>query len=44
VPQLQDTGVDEVILALRESRKRNEPLFIDVQDEEDGERVQIYIG
>lgn len=44
VPQLQDTGVDEVILALRESRKQNEPLFIDVQDEEDGERVQIYIG
>ncbi len=44
VPQLQDTGVDEVILALRESRKRSEPLFIDVQDEEDGEQVQIYIG
>ena len=44
VPQLQETGVDEVIVALRESRKRNEPLFIDVQDEEDGERVQIYIG
>lgn len=44
VPQLQDTGVDELILALRESRKQNEPLFIDVQDEEDGERVQIYIG
>jgi hypothetical protein len=44
VPQLQDTGVDEVILALRESRKRDEPLFIDVQDGEDGERVQIYIG
>jgi hypothetical protein len=44
VPQLQDTGVDDVILALREGRKRNEPLFIDVQDEEDGERVQIYIG
>jgi len=44
VPQLQETGVDEVILALRASRKRNEPLFIDVQDEEDGERVQIYIG
>lgn len=44
VPQLQETGVDELILALRESRTRDEPLFIDVQDEEDGERVQIYIG
>jgi hypothetical protein len=44
VPQLQETGVDEVIAALRDGLKRNEPLFIDVQDEEDGERVQIYIG
>jgi len=44
VPQLQDTGVDEVILAVRESASKGEPLFIDVQDDEDGERVEIYIG
>jgi hypothetical protein len=44
VPQLQDTGVDEVILAVRDSASRGEPLFIDVQDDEDGERVELYIG
>ncbi len=44
VPQLKETGVDEVIIALRDSSSRDEPLFIDVQDGEDGERVQVYIG
>jgi hypothetical protein len=44
VPQLQDTGVDEVILAVRDSATRGEPLFIDVQNDEDGERVELYIG
>ena len=44
VPQLQETGVDDLIIALREGVGTDEPLFIDVQDEEDGERVQVYIG
>ncbi|MBN1661317.1 MAG: hypothetical protein JXA93_23185 [Anaerolineae bacterium] len=44
VPQLRDTGVDELILALRDSKVSDEPLFIDVQDKEEGERVQIYLG
>jgi hypothetical protein len=44
VPQLRDTGVDEVILAVRDSASRGEPLFIDVQDDNDGERVELYIG
>ncbi len=44
VPQLQETGVDDVILALRDSAAHGEPLFIDVADEQDGERVEIYIG
>jgi hypothetical protein len=44
VPQLQDTGIDEVIMAVRDSASRGEPLFIDVQDDEDGERVELYIG
>ncbi len=44
VPQLRDTGVDEVILAVRDSASRGEPLFIDVQDDEDGERVELYLG
>ena len=44
VPQLRDTGVDEVILAVRESASRGEPLFIDVQNDEAGERVELYLG
>jgi len=42
VPQLKETGVDEMILALRDTNQE-EPFFMDVQDEEDGEQVQIYI-
>jgi hypothetical protein len=44
VPQLRETGVDELILALRDSRVRGEPLFVDVQDDEEGERVEVYFG
>jgi len=43
VPKLKETGVDEMILALRDSN-RDEPFFMDVQDDEEGEHVQIYIG
>lgn len=44
VPQLQDTNVDEVITALNEGLQQDEPLFIDVQEGDDGERVQVFIG
>ncbi len=44
VPQLKDTGVDELILALRDSKLSNDPLYIDVHDEEEGEHVEVYIG
>ena len=44
VPQLQETGVDDLILALRDSSSSDEPIFIDVQDDQDGERVELYIG
>jgi hypothetical protein len=44
VPQLQDTGVDDLIIALRESAAHGQPFSIDVQDDEEGEHVQIYIG
>lgn len=43
-PQLRETGVDDLIIALRDTPSQDEPLFIDVQDDEDGERVEIYIG
>ncbi|MCJ7715824.1 MAG: hypothetical protein MUO54_04800 [Anaerolineales bacterium] len=44
IPGLDGTGVDEIILALGDSSKAGTPLFIDVNDNDDGEQVKIYIG
>ena len=44
VPQLAETGVDDLLIALRDAEIDDEPLFIDVQDEENGEHVQLYFG
>jgi len=44
VPQLRETGVDDLTIALRDNLSNDEPLFIDVKDDEQGERVQVYIG
>jgi hypothetical protein len=44
VPRLQQTGVDDLILALRASASRGEPIAIDVQDDERGERIEVYVG
>ena len=47
VPQLEGTGVDEAVLALRDGlggEADDQPVYIDVLDDGDGEHVQIYIG
>lgn len=44
IPQLRKTAVDELILTLRESLADDQPITIEVEDEEEGEYVQIYIG
>ena len=44
VPQLEETGLDEVILALDENLVGEEGFYVDVQDGEDGEHVQVFIG
>ena len=44
VPELRDTAVDEMILALREGGAKREVLLVDAVDDEDGERVQVRIG
>ncbi len=44
VPQLKETAVDEVILAVQEGLSEGQPLTIEVEDEDAGEHVQIYIG
>ncbi len=44
VPKLKDTSIDEMIVALAEGLKGDQPLYVDVQEGDDGERVQVYIG
>lgn len=44
IPQLNKTGVDEMILALGKTTGPENPFYIEVDEGEDGERVQIYIG
>ena len=44
IPNFDNTGVDEVLLALGESASPENPLYLQVQDDEDGEQVEIYIG
>jgi len=41
---LQDTSLDEVILALGETTSPDNPVYIEVDEGEDGEKVEIYIG
>jgi len=44
VPQLRETALDEVILSLAEVDTSEGPLSVEVNDEEDGEEVRVYIG
>ena len=43
VPQLKDTGVDDLIITLREN-PHSEPLSIQVDEGGKGDKVDIYIG
>ena len=44
VPKLKETAADDLIIALRDSTGRGEPFFLDVEDDEEGEHVQVYVG
>jgi hypothetical protein len=44
VPQMKNTGVDDVIVSLKDNVKKDQPLIIDVNDDEDGEHVQVIVG
>ena len=41
---MKKTNVDEIIQVLEATGKSDEPLIINVSDDEGGERVQVYIG
>jgi hypothetical protein len=44
VPQLDDTGVDELLLAMREELRDGLPFVVEVDEGEGGEQVQVYFG
>jgi hypothetical protein len=44
IPNLDATGLDEVILALGDIANTDAPLTVDVDEGENGERVQVFIG
>ena len=44
IPQLKNTGVDELLLAMGDGLSSQAPLFVDVTEGENGERVQVYVG
>jgi|YNPNPStandDraft_1061719.scaffolds.fasta_scaffold00912_9 hypothetical protein len=44
VPQLRETGVDEILMSIAEEARAGRPLVVDVEDREDGEQVQIIVG
>jgi hypothetical protein len=45
IPNLNDTAIDELILALEGNLSSDSPIYIEVQeDETTGERVQIFLG
>jgi hypothetical protein len=46
LPWLQETGVDETILALREGLgdKDGPPIYLDVSNDDGGEHVQVHVG
>ena len=44
IPQLNRSGLDEMILALGRNTSPDMPFYIEVDEGENGEKVQIYIG
>ncbi len=44
IPNMDATGLDEVILALADTKDDDVPFFVDVDEGEDGEKVQVFIG
>jgi hypothetical protein len=43
VPDLRERGVDQMVMALEQTNSE-EPFYLEVGDDDDGKRVEIYIG
>jgi len=44
IPSLNGTSIDEVILAVANTTDAKNPIYIQVDEGQDGEKVEIYIG
>lgn len=44
VPQLEETGADEVIMAMEEELRAGNPFVVEVDEGEDGEQVRVYFS
>ena len=44
IPNMDQTGLDELILALGDKTSPQTPFYVEVDEGEDGEKVEIYIG
>ena len=44
IPQLEDTSIDELLIALDQNTSTDQPFYVEVEDDEDGDRVQVFIG
>lgn len=44
IPNLRNTGVDELILALSETASPENPLYVEVNEGEADEKVEVYVG
>lgn len=44
IPQMRNTGVDDVIMSLKDNVRKDQPVIIDVNDDEEGEHVQVIVG
>lgn len=44
IPQLRDTGADEMLLALRDELRQGHPFVVDVNEEDGREQVQVYFA
>ncbi len=44
IPKLQEISLDKIIMAVDQSAKAENPIYIQVDEGEQGEKVEIYIG
>ena len=44
IPGLERTALDELLVAMEVARQSDGPFFVDVREEDSGERVRVYLG